>query len=70
MLRALTHGWRCEPVLLEVKERTEAWRWAREGLLGGEALSVAGAWEDGPVVDNTVRRLLLTSTDLGGPSTK
>jgi hypothetical protein len=66
MLRALTHGWRCDPVLLEVKERTEAWRWSREGLLGGEAWSVVGAWEDGPVVDDTVRRVLLTA---GDPST-
>jgi hypothetical protein len=63
MLRALTHGWRCAPVLLEVKDRTEAWRWSREGLLGGEAWSVIGAWEDGPVVDETVRRVLLTTSD-------
>lgn len=65
MLRALTHGWRCAPVLLEVKDRTEAWRWSREGLLGGEAWSVIGAWEDGPVVDETVRRVLLTASDRG-----
>ena len=54
-----------EPLLLEVKDRTEAWRWSREGLLGGEAWSVIGAWEDGPVVDETVRRVLLTASDRG-----
>ena len=63
MLRALTHGWRCEPVLLQVAERIEAWRWSHEGPLGGEAWSVAGAWEDGPVVNDTVRTLLLTTSD-------
>jgi len=63
MLRALTHGWRCEPVLLPAKTRTEAWRWSREGMLGGAAWSVAGAWEDGPVVDETVRRELLVASD-------
>jgi hypothetical protein len=68
MLHALTHGWRCEPFLLQVKERTEAWRWAREGLLGGEAWSVVGAWNDGPVVDDTVRRVLLTASDKKTPS--
>ncbi len=70
MLRALTHGWRCTPVLLETKERIEAWRWAREGLLGGEAFSVAGAWEDGPVVDDTVRDVLLVTTDQIVPSSR
>jgi hypothetical protein len=59
MLRALTHGWRCEAVLLPSHERIEAWRWSREGPLGGEAWSVAGAWEDGPVVNEAVRRELL-----------
>jgi len=63
MLRALTHGWRCEPVLLHVKERTEAWRWTHDGPLGGEALSVVGAWEDGPVVNDKVRQALLTTTE-------
>jgi hypothetical protein len=61
MLRALTHGWRCEPVLLAVSKRTEAWRWSWDGPLGGEAWSVAGAWEDGPVIDATVRERLLVS---------
>ena len=60
MLQALTHGWHCDPILLEVKERTEAWRWWREGLLGGEAWSIVGAWDDGPVIDETLRRVLLT----------
>jgi hypothetical protein len=63
MLRALTHGWRCEPVLLEVTERTEAWRWSHQGPLGGEAWSVIGAWEDGPVVNDVVRTLLLTTSE-------
>jgi hypothetical protein len=62
MLHALTHGWRCTPVLLHREQRTEAWRWAREGPLGGEAWSVAGAWNDGPVIDDTVRRSLLITT--------
>jgi hypothetical protein len=70
MLHALTHGWRAEPILLEVKERTEAWRWAREGLLGGEAWSVIGAWDDGPVVDDVVRRVLLIAGDRSTPSSK
>jgi len=70
MLHALTHGWRCEPVLLQLKERTEAWRWARDGLLGGEAWSVVGAWDDGPIVDDTVRRRLLTASDRGSPSSR
>jgi len=61
MLRALTHGWRCEPVLLASHDRAEAWRWSREGPLGGEAWSVVGAWEDGPVIDDQVRHALLVS---------
>jgi hypothetical protein len=59
MLRALTHGWRCEPVLLSTRERTEAWRWSCDGPLGGEAWSVPGDWEDGPLVDDQVRSRLL-----------
>jgi hypothetical protein len=62
MLHALTHGWRCEPVLLPAKTRIEAWRWSREGMLGGSAWSVVGAWDDGPVVDETVRRELLVAS--------
>jgi hypothetical protein len=69
MLHALTHGFRCEPVLLQVKVRTEAWRWWHDGLFGEQAWSVAGAWEDGPVVDDTVRRVLLTGTDQASPRT-
>jgi hypothetical protein len=65
MLRALTHGWRCEPVLLASQSRTEAWRWSHDGPLGGEAWSVAGRWEDGPVVDETIRRQLLISGKVG-----
>jgi hypothetical protein len=61
MLRALTHGWRCEPVLLATQQRAEAWRWSHEGPLGGEAWSVMGAWGDGPVVDETLRRVLLVT---------
>ena len=62
MLRALTHGWRCAPVLLHTEARTEAWRWTREGPLGGEAWSVAGPWDDGPRVDAPLRRMLLTTS--------
>jgi len=67
MLHALTHGWRCEPVLLHGNPRTEAWRWSHEGPLGGEAWSVHGAWAEGPIVDDTVRRLLLTSSNVRPP---
>jgi hypothetical protein len=66
MLSALTHGWRCEPVLMPTRETVEAWRWSREGLLGGEAWSVVGAWADGPVINETVRRMILTASE--GPA--
>lgn len=62
MLHALTHGWRCEPVTLPRRDQAEAWRWSREGLLGGEAWCVIGAWADGPVVDDEVRRALSMSS--------
>ena len=63
MLNALTHGWSCEPVVLSVNGRTEAWRWAHDGLLGGEAWSVVGAWGGGPIVDEVVRIVLLLATN-------
>ncbi len=70
MLRALTHGWRCEPVLMHTKDRAQAWRWTREGPLGGDAWSVRGAWDDGPAVDDTVRELLLTTSETVVPSSR
>lgn len=63
MLHALTHGWRCEPILLARPDHAEAWRWSHDGLLRAEVWSVPGAWADGPVVDAAVRRLLLTAAD-------
>jgi hypothetical protein len=65
MLHALTHGWRCQPVLLPERGSAEAWRWWREGFFGKEAWSVVGAWRDGPVIDDEVRRQLMTTTGLG-----
>ncbi len=65
MLHALTHGWRCQPVLLPERANAEAWRWWREGLLGKEAWSVVGAWRDGPAIDEEVRRHLMTTTGVG-----
>lgn len=62
MLRALTHGWRCEPVSLPDPQGTQAWRWSHQGPLGGTAISVRGPWSEGPVIDHSVRHLLLTTT--------
>jgi hypothetical protein len=47
--------------MLSEPTSAEAWRWTHDGLLGGEAWSVPGAWADGPVVDDAVRSLLLTT---------
>jgi hypothetical protein len=62
MLHALTHGWKCDPILLPRPERTEAWRWSREELLRLYAYSVRGAWKDGPILDGTIRKQLLITT--------
>ena len=62
MLRALTHGWRCEPIRLPALQNAEAWHWSRSGLLGGESWSVPGDWKDGPMIDDALRRLLSTTT--------
>jgi hypothetical protein len=62
MLHALTHGWRCDPILLPRQQRTEAWRWSREELLRMYAYSVRGAWKDGPILDDTIRKQLLITT--------
>ena len=62
MLHALTHGWSCKPILLAEGRHAEAWRWSRQGALGGETWAVPGAWRDGPVMSDEVRRLLLTTT--------
>jgi hypothetical protein len=62
MLRALTHGWHCEPVRLASLHDGEAWHWSRSGPLGGESWSVPGEWEAGPTIDVALRRLLMTTT--------
>jgi hypothetical protein len=62
MLRALTHGWRCDPIRLATWQDGEGWRWSRAGLLGGESWSVRGDWADGPAIDATLRKLLTTTT--------
>ncbi len=63
MLLALTRGWRCDRVHLKDAHGVEGWRWSHDGPLGGEAWSVVGAWADGPLLNEPIRRLLLTSID-------
>ncbi len=58
MLHALTHGWRCEPVLLDHETR-EAWCWHYEALIKPFGYSVRGRWRDGPTIDSTVRQKML-----------
>ena len=61
MLLALTHGWRCERVMLPDAHNTQAWRWSHDGPLGGETWAVPGYWDEGPVVSDALRKLMLTT---------
>jgi hypothetical protein len=62
MLRALTHGWKCEPLHLPSDERVEAWRWSHDQPLRIYTYWVPGVWADGPAIDATLRRELLVTT--------
>lgn len=60
MLRALTSDWSCTRVLLA--SGAEGWHWSRPTPLGKEAYAVPGRWIDGPCLDATARRMLLTAS--------
>jgi hypothetical protein len=60
MLRALTSDWICTRVLLA--NGVEGWHWSRPTALGKEAYAVPGRWIDGPCLDATARKMLLTAS--------
>jgi hypothetical protein len=60
MLRALTSGWKCERILLASAE--EGWLWSRPAPFQRESYAVPGRWLDGPVLDASTRRMLLTAS--------
>lgn len=60
MLRALTNGWHCERVLLA--DGAEGWCWSRPSPFHRETYPVPGRWIDGPVLDHSARRMLLTAS--------